>query len=382
MAMEEDYMETTRNGHDRKDMYNPETNTLDIRSNGLYPSNVLSNLCSNGFRFDGMVCGSMEGFLQSLKRKELDKQRQICSMKGGNARKMSVTSWQTDQIVWWKGQAIDRQSEDYQQLIRRAYQAMFEQSERFRTALMQTRGITLVHTSGEESIFKTILTPSEFCGILTDMRDRYDQRDKTRELVEKSIRRKKLIYLHGFGSSAAGGTVKTLRQFLYDFDVIAPDIPVDPAEALPFLRGLCMNVVPDVVVGTSMGGMYAQQMRGYKRICVNPAFEMSQKSTVLTVGTHEYFSPRKDGTTSFEITPEIIRHHADMEAHQFDGITDEERKMVWGMFAENDRQVNCEPLFLQHYNQVVHFNGEHRLDENAIKDVLVPLIRKTTMTNE
>lgn len=375
-------MATTRNGHDRKDMYNPETNTLDIRSNGLYPSNVLSNLCSNGFRFDGMVCGSMEGFLQSLKRKELDKQRQICSMKGGNAHKMSVTSWQTDQIVWWKGQAIDRQSEDYQQLIRRAYQAMFEQSERFRTALMQTRGITLVHTSGEESAFKTILTPSEFCGILTDMRDRYDQRDKTRELVEKSIRRKKLIYLHGFGSSAAGGTVKTLRQFLYDFDVIAPDIPVDPAEALPFLRGLCMNVVPDVVVGTSMGGMYAQQMRGYKRICVNPAFEMSQKSTALTVGTHEYFSPRKDGTTSFEITPEIIRHHADMEAHQFDGITDEERKMVWGMFADNDRQVNCEPLFLQHYNQVVHFNGEHRLEEHAIKDVLVPLIRKTTMTNE
>ena len=97
--MEENYMATTRNGHELKDMYNPETNTLDIRSNGLYPSNVLSNLCSNGFRLDGMVCSSMEGFLQSLKRKELDKQRQICSMKGGNARKMSVTSWQTDQMA-------------------------------------------------------------------------------------------------------------------------------------------------------------------------------------------------------------------------------------------------------------------------------------------
>ena len=62
--MEENYMATTRNGHELKDMYNPDTNTLDIRSNGLYPSNVLSNLCSNGFRFDGIVCGSMEGFLQ------------------------------------------------------------------------------------------------------------------------------------------------------------------------------------------------------------------------------------------------------------------------------------------------------------------------------
>ena len=90
--MEENYFATSRNRYELKDMYNPETNTLDIRSNGLYPSNVLSNLCSNGFRLDGMICGSMEGFLQSLKRQAPNKQRQICSMKGGNARKMSVTS--------------------------------------------------------------------------------------------------------------------------------------------------------------------------------------------------------------------------------------------------------------------------------------------------
>ena len=372
--MEDNYMATTRNGHELKDMYNPEINTLDIRSNGLYPSNVLSNLCSNGFRLNGMVCGSMEGFLQSLKRKELDKQRQICSMRGGNARKMSVTSWQTDQIVWWKGQAIDRQSEEYQRLIRRAYQAMFEQSERFRAALMQTRGITLVHTSGEPSSYKTILTPSEFCGILMDLRDSYDLRDKTKELEEKSIRRKKLMYLHGFGSSAASGTVKTLRELLPDFDIVAPDIPVDPVDALPFLRGLCMNEVPDVVVGTSMGGMYAQQMRGYNRICVNPAFEMSKKSKMLTVGTHEYFKPRKDGTAHFEITSEIICHHAEMEKHQFDGITEADRKQVWGMFADNDQQVNGESLFQQYYNQVIHFSGEHRMDDRVIEDVLVPLI--------
>ena len=178
--MVEDYFASSRNGHELNDFYDRSANTLDIRSNGLYPSNVLSNLCSNGFRFEGMICGSMEGFLQSLKQKDINKQRQICSMKGGNARKMSVTSWQTDQIVWWKGQAIDRQSEEYQRLIRRAYQSMFEQSERFRVALMQTRGITLVHTSGEPNTYKTILTPAEFCGILMDMRDRYDLRDKTK----------------------------------------------------------------------------------------------------------------------------------------------------------------------------------------------------------
>jgi hypothetical protein len=80
--------------------------------------------------------------------------------------------------VWWKGVAIDRQSEDYQKLLRKAYQAMFDQSERFRAALMQTRGITLVHSSGEENPYKTILTAQEFCQILTGMRDSYDKRDK------------------------------------------------------------------------------------------------------------------------------------------------------------------------------------------------------------
>lgn len=162
-------------------MYDPATNTLNIRSNGQYPSNVLSNLCSNGFRFDGMVCGSMEGFLQSLKQQDLDKQRSICSMKGGNARKRSVTSWQTDQIVWWKGRAINRQSEEFAVLVRGAYQAMFDQNERFRTALMQTRGMNLSHTDGEDNPYKTILTPKEFCGILENLREQYDKR-LTKEL--------------------------------------------------------------------------------------------------------------------------------------------------------------------------------------------------------
>lgn len=76
--MEENYLEASRNGHELRDMYNLETNTLDMRSNGLYPSNVLSNLCSNAFVFDGVECGSMEGFLQSLKCKDEERQRQIC----------------------------------------------------------------------------------------------------------------------------------------------------------------------------------------------------------------------------------------------------------------------------------------------------------------
>ena len=120
----------------------------------------------------------MEGFLQSLKLQDTDKQRQVCSKKGRNAKHASSTAWQTDQVVWWKGIAIDRQSDEFRQLVRHAYQAMFDQSERFRTALMATRGMELYHSRGKSDPYKTILTEQEFCQILTDLRDNYDQRDK------------------------------------------------------------------------------------------------------------------------------------------------------------------------------------------------------------
>lgn len=228
-----------------------EHNILDIRSNGLYPSGVLSNLCSNGFRFDRMVCGSMEGFLQSLKRQDRDKQRQICSMKGGNARKMSVTSWQTDQIVWWKGQAIDRQGKEYQDLLRRAYQAMFEQNERFRMALMQTRGITLTHSEGETNPYKTILTPAEFCGILTELRDNYDRRDKTQELIDKSVCRKRILYLYE-NDNAVDSIERTLKEQLPDFEFLGYEVEVDSEENLAHLRELCKNQAPDVILGNGL----------------------------------------------------------------------------------------------------------------------------------
>lgn len=178
--------------HQQVDYFDREANTLDIRSNGMYPSGVLSNLCSNAFRLDGVLCNSMEGFLQSLKYPDPDKQRQICQLKGGNARKRSVSSWQTDQIVWWRGEAIDRQGDDYQILLRRAYQALFDQNERFRAALMATRGVTLTHTTGETDPFKTIITASELCQILTEIRDAYDRRDK-------HLSRPKRIYIASDG---------------------------------------------------------------------------------------------------------------------------------------------------------------------------------------
>lgn len=187
---------------------------------------------------------------------------------------------------------------------------------------------------------------------------------------------KKLLYFHGFGSSGQTETAKILRELLPEFLVLSLDIPVDPKEALPYLKSMCEQGRPDVIVGTSMGALYAHQMHGFKRICINPAWNLSEQRKVIYPGTFKFFNPRKDGQQFFTITDDIIRRFADMEKHQFDGITDFDRDNVYGLFADNDNVVNCLDLFLQHYHHYSHFHGEHHLTREAIQEVVVPQVRQ------
>ena len=117
--------------------------------------------------------------------------------------------------------------------------------------------------------------------------DRYplELLDELAERVYGVPQTKTIVYLHGYGSSSQSNTVKYLAHNMPGYNVIAPDIPVDPKEALPFLKDYCRTHHADLVIGTSMGGMYAMQMTGYDRICVNPALHMSQLSEIMKVGT-------------------------------------------------------------------------------------------------
>lgn len=150
---------------------------IDIWSKNPYPSNVLSNLHDNSFEFDGVRCGSMEGFLQSLKYKDAVKQKEVCSMAGKDAKNMTTADWQFNQIVWWQGKEIDRQGDEFQKLILRAYEIMAVQNETFRKALLSTKGKTLYHSKGCDNPYKTILTEKELCEILTEVRNKFSSKN-------------------------------------------------------------------------------------------------------------------------------------------------------------------------------------------------------------
>ena len=143
---------------------------MDIGSGTGYPSSALSNFAPHPFVIDGIECNSMEGFLQSLKFENQDMQKEVCKLVGKQAKfKGKKKKWFKTQILYWQGKEFKRDSEEYQELLDRAFDAL-STNESFKKALLATGNATLTHSIGKTQQSTTVLTRSEFCSRLTRIR--------------------------------------------------------------------------------------------------------------------------------------------------------------------------------------------------------------------
>jgi predicted esterase YcpF (UPF0227 family) len=184
------------------------------------------------------------------------------------------------------------------------------------------------------------------------------------------------LYCHGFGSSGQSGTVTRLRTVMPQANVIAPDLPVEPHEAIALLHSICEQEKPDLIIGTSMGGMYAEQLRGFDRICVNPALEIAEtmKAHGMT-GTQQFQNPRQDGVQEFYVDKAMVKAYRDVSEQRFVGLTPEDEQRVIGLFGDKDDLVDTFDMFCEHYSQATHFHGEHRMDDKSYMHSVMPVIR-------
>ena len=189
---------------------------------------------------------------------------------------------------------------------------------------------------------------------------------------------KKILYIHGFSSAGSTGTATLMRNMLYDKDVrvVSPDVPVSPLEALQFLKDVAAQEQPDLIIGTSMGGMYAEQLRGYKRILVNPSFHMARLLTFRGLGNYDFQNKRADGATRFKVDKQMIAEFKEVEKLSFKGLTPEDKKNVYGLFGRNDPTVHTQDDYTKIYGKehFVVFEGEHRLNDKVLKHDVLPII--------
>lgn len=124
---------------------------------------ALSNFTLHSFVLDGMMCASMEGFLQSLKYEDKEEQRMVCAKHGVHAKYAGrkKRGWMDTQTLHWRGYAIKRESPEFNHLITRAFDKRLD-NPHFRWALYTTIGHPLKHSIGKRDKTKTVLTEQEF----------------------------------------------------------------------------------------------------------------------------------------------------------------------------------------------------------------------------
>ena len=187
---------------------------------------------------------------------------------------------------------------------------------------------------------------------------------------------KTVMYVHGFGSSGQSGTVDRLRIVFPNAKVIAPDLPINPDEAQALLQQLCRDEKPDIILGTSMGGMYTEQLRGFDRICMNPALCIADTMQAHGMtGTQTFQNPRKDGVQQFYVDKALVKAYRQVSERRFCDLDDEDRNRVFGLFGDEDTIVDTFDLFHSQYPNAIPFHGEHRINDHSFMHSVLPVIR-------
>ena len=178
-------------------------------------------------------------------------------------------------------------------------------------------------------------------------------------------RMKKILFLHGFFASGQCVPAQALcESFEGRVQVLTPDLPMHPKEAICFIREFIDREQPDLLVGNSCGAFYAQMLApivGIPALLGNPHFQMT-----------EFMKQRI-------IDEALIEEFAELEDIQFNYCNPYYKDRIWGLFGEQDTLAHFEPLFLHHYSQSYHFPGGHTPTAEEVRRWYVPLVEKLLM---
>lgn len=154
-----------------------------------------------------------------------------------------------------------------------------------------------------------------------------------------------------------------------EVEVLTPDLPLHPVEALAFVRELCEQEYPDIIIGNSNGAFLAQMLATELQIPAllgNPHLKMSEFVSVR-IGENLYKSPRMDGKQYFIIEPSLVDEFEKLEIHQWENWNPSMRNLCVGLIGEKDTLAHFEPEIRGHYDGIYHFPGDHTPTVEEVK---------------
>ena len=186
------------------------------------------------------------------------------------------------------------------------------------------------------------------------------------------------MYIHGFASSPKSGTRASLARALTEYEWLAPEVTHDPFESLEIINEWARTFEPEVIVGTSMGGMLALYADAPKatKIVLNPSLEMDKTLRRMGYGKHPYFQERSDGATEFVIDEPMVQRFAAFKKEHT--IVPGIRNV--GIFSTDDELLghemskrNAKAVEEAGFDIIWSAKFGHRCNDNAVKVIVKQL---------
>ena len=190
------------------------------------------------------------------------------------------------------------------------------------------------------------------------------------------------IYVHGLASGANATTFDKLAKRFPQFIWMSTAFGEDLAENVKQLNEMIRSDYPQLIVGTSMGGLavlYAEAPEVVKVVC-NPALSIADSVRhTIGLGKHPYFCERMNGVTEFELTEEMCQgYEAYIASH-----TPLLGKANYAVFAEHDELLGDEAsaaaqkvLADNGYRVLIDPEGKHRMQSSTIKLIAKEIVDK------
>ena len=190
------------------------------------------------------------------------------------------------------------------------------------------------------------------------------------------------IYVHGLASGANATTLDKLAKRFPQFVWILADFGEELAENVEQLNEIiCINS-PQLIIGTSMGGLtvlYANAPEAVKVVC-NPALSIADSVRhTIGLGRHEYFCDRKDGATEFELTEPMCQRYEEYIASHTPVLG----RANYAIFSSHDELLGDEAAAAAQqvvansgYRVLIDPKGKHRMQSSTIDLIAKEIVDK------
>lgn len=170
-------------------------------------------------------------------------------------------------------------------------------------------------------------------------------------------------------------------------DVIVGTYDIDPEIASGQISSRISELQPQVVMGESLGSLYAIQQRGFPHILVSPAIGaagwMSAISLIPGIPTlmRRLFVPYSDERQSLDFTHKILRHYRGIRRKVLDCSPSRGGKdSFFAFFGERDAYRRSGVVSVRSWKR--HFGsdsckiygGTHYMEEEYLRSMLIPKI--------